>query len=109
MKPRHAAALALVGWYLMKPPLYVPWMNRVRWWFGSPAGMGWEYDYDAPVSKWTQVGEFEPLSDCHAEQNRIASEAMASLGKDDPQWRKVDAANSNLVCIATDDPRLKSN
>jgi hypothetical protein len=109
MTPRHTAALALVGWYLMKPPLYVPWMDRVRCFFGAPTCLDWEYDYDAPVSNWTQVGEFESLADCHAEQDRIAEQAAASLSNDDPQWKKTDAANSNLICIATDDPRLKGN
>jgi hypothetical protein len=41
MNPRHAAALALVVWYLMMPP------RR-----GAPA----EILYHAPLSKW-EVGE----------------------------------------------------
>jgi hypothetical protein len=36
MKPRHAAALALVGWYLMTPPMY----ERHH------------IDADVPVSQW---------------------------------------------------------
>ena len=43
MKPRHAAELALVGWYLMVP--LIP-LNRFR------------VDIDAPSSKWGTLPEF---------------------------------------------------
>src|SRR6185312_12144148 len=58
MKPRHAAALALVGWYLMMPP----------W---NPA-----LDANAPLSKWAPpryIGydlrlteQFKDLAGCQA-------------------------------------------
>ncbi len=41
MNPRHAAALALVGWYLMVPP-----MTQVR---GHPAALT-----EAPLGRWNQ-------------------------------------------------------
>ncbi len=106
MKLRHAAALALVSWYLMKPPLYVPWTGRVRQWLGYLPG-DWEYDFDAPISKWSQVGEFESLDACHVEEERIADIARQDLTKSsDSQISKMDAANTSLLCVATDDPRL---
>jgi hypothetical protein len=79
---RHATALALVGWYLMKPPLYVSWTDKVRQWFGYPS-VCWDYDYDAPMSKWSQVGEFQALAECYAEQERIAAEARDDMINED--------------------------
>jgi hypothetical protein len=49
MKLRHAAALALVGWYLMAPPMSS--------WPGTP----W-IDPNAPLSKWQFIGRIDPDS-----------------------------------------------
>jgi len=43
VKPRHAAALALVGWYLMAPPI-------------RPGG---GVDLKAPMSQWDQDDDFD--------------------------------------------------
>jgi hypothetical protein len=45
MKPRHAAALALVGWYLLLPPINLD----------SKAVL----DIDAPFSKWEIYKAFD--------------------------------------------------
>jgi hypothetical protein len=52
MKLRHAAALALVGWYLMTPPITGDmkevWIN-----------------YKAPLDEWTIIGErFDSKEGC---------------------------------------------
>jgi hypothetical protein len=90
----HAAALALVGWYLMT----------------APSRAGW-FDPDAPLLQWTQAGSFDTASKC--EQIRtIANQKF--LDKFDVYNRdtleKVDpltAVNRISRCIASDDPRLK--
>jgi hypothetical protein len=46
MNPRHAAALALVGWYLMVPPMY----------------QHHEIDDKAPLSQWRIIQSFDTLS-----------------------------------------------
>jgi hypothetical protein len=48
MKLRHAAALALVGWYLMMPPLRGG---------GKP-------DDQAPISAWTVFRKFDSTAAC---------------------------------------------
>jgi hypothetical protein len=86
---RHAAALALVGWYLMMPPLradldqtctsqgigfaasdlfwaLVAWrnpkvINSIRC---DPLRS--QAATDAPLSRWKQIGEFETLAACRA-------------------------------------------
>ena len=94
MNPRHAATLALVGWYLLAPP-----MNS---WPGLPY-----LDIKAPLSKWRKQAAFSSAKECE-----VARE------KDEADYaRSVKSANPNIplpidngtLCIAADDPRLKSN
>ena len=104
MKLRHAAALALVGWYLMVPP------NQAGWACGQSFaavlshqlfGTGDDKlcahysslpDLDAPLSQWHQAGEpFETLSECEEVRDKRLKEPGMMLAK----------------CIASDDPRLK--
>ena len=76
MKPRHAAALALVGWYLMVPPS----MSETNWVCSASLvasvshelfGTGNEKvcaeqakiaDMNAPLSEWHEASPFETLS-----------------------------------------------
>ena len=51
MNPRHAAALALVGWYLMVPP--------------AERG-GKQLDYHAPLSTWSIMQSFDTAQSCEA-------------------------------------------
>jgi hypothetical protein len=50
MKLRHAAALALTGWYLMVPPLI------------DSSGIA----NQEPLSKWTILGTFDSGEDCES-------------------------------------------
>jgi hypothetical protein len=82
MTPRHAAALALVGWYLMMPP---PGRNAL-------------FDSSVPLAKWKILGSFDKAEDCetaytHLTEKHRKSEAVKS-------WVQAE------VCVATDDPRL---
>jgi hypothetical protein len=47
MNPRHPAALALVGWYLLAPPLYKG-----------------EVDEKAPLKEWTVLRSFGTVTEC---------------------------------------------
>ena len=116
MKPRHAAALALVGWYLMVPQLL-------------PNG---SVDFKAPLSQWYQIGGFDSAAACGKERNsrlniveKGLQEAEAEI-KSLPDSGKrptkeaasqvyedyVTATNSALEtkasrCVAGNDPGLK--
>ena len=85
MRPRHAAALALAGWYLMVPPI-------------SHKG---EFLDNAPLSEWTLLDSTDSAADCNAEANR--SDLRSKTERD--RNVKVD----HTKCISTDDPRLKGN
>src|ERR1700736_5176774 len=114
MKPRHAAALALVGWLLMLPPV------------GQKA--------DAPMREWRIVDRFPTLTACLAAENTVRENYLPapestlnnSLAASRRSWRGPhlthDQAEQELTaarkfkleieamkCIASDDPRLKEN
>jgi hypothetical protein len=117
MKPRHAAALALVGWYLMVPP---------RAQDGSP-------NIRAPLPKWNQASNgFDTASECSMARNQEALRVVRNLdavkqeiealpntenqplSKVAPKTydRYANALNAadaltDSRCVATDDPRLK--
>jgi hypothetical protein len=58
MNVRHAAALALVGWYLMIPPV-----NAKR-----------QPDDAAPIGSWTIVNSFDKANQCRDEQASMMKE-----------------------------------
>ena len=107
MNLRHAAALALVGWYLMVPPDFT----------GRPHAI----DSAAPISRWTIVTSFNSADICKKAltelQNKNGDPAnLDATGKlrrfqrrqpPDPELAR--ARVDNAACIASDDPRLKEN
>jgi len=90
MKARHAVSLALVGWYLLMPP--------IRGWQAA-GGRG-----EPPLSIWAQDGEFDTAAACE----RALQQSLHT----DPDGRPVKRPTIEMLsqkCIATDDPRLKGN
>jgi hypothetical protein len=108
VKRHSAAALALVGWYLMTPPLTPKGV------FDSSATL---VDGSAPISQWSVSRSFDSAERC--EQAREAAENVLKqavkknpdlLGDRDPKRRLETMgilAAAIAKCIATDDPRLK--
>jgi len=98
MNPRHAAALALVGWYLMMPPLG-----------------GGKVDATAPLRRWRQFNAFDSAHAC--EQYKQSPDFMLELELDqqgvEPELSAQTALelrvaeSSNSLCVSTDDGRLK--
>jgi hypothetical protein len=126
MNLRHAAALALVGWYLMMPPPDFDHATHLP--NGRP-------NTDAPFSYWRNDGSFDSAKECKAElQNNIEfskqieskirrehrSEQQESALEDkmDQQSNSPKGFSRGLrgygligamsaQCVASDDPRLK--
>jgi hypothetical protein len=126
MKPRHAAALVLVGWYLMFPPPDFDHATHLA--NGNP-------NLDAPFSDWRNEASFDSAKECNAElhsyvefskqveltirrEHRSEQQESAEEEKMDEQsnfpkgfsralsrYGLVGAVNAQ--CVATDDPRLK--
>ena len=89
MKLRHAAALTVVGWYLMVPPF------RDK-----------EYDAKAQLSDWSIVKEFDTEKGCKdypAHLEKLLNEGHHGDGN----VRVNKALFDKAQCIAGDDPRVK--
>jgi hypothetical protein len=107
MKPRHAAALALVGWYLMTPPLGPAKCSR-----GDCPNIGCvscqaKIESQAPLRQWKRVPdsqEFEHKMDC---ERAISNDCHREIEPDGTSSLEGDLCNAEAECIATDDPRLK--
>ena len=103
MKPRHAAALALVGWYLMVPPLI--WEEKET----GPHPAAFHIDFDAPISKWDTLGSFDSAEQCQNEGARRVTDLLDPkkhlfpTRPDDPLLKRAEAQ----MCIASDDVRIK--
>jgi hypothetical protein len=89
---RHAATLALVGWYLMLPPAGSVESRR------NPS-TGFYVAYSTqPLDAWEIAGSYGTSAEC-----RTALEQANQLARQDcPDCSAVAA------CIASNDPRLKS-
>jgi hypothetical protein len=97
MKLRHVGALALVGWYLMIPP---------------PQEGSVDFNIRAPLSEWKVIDSYVDVGAC--ERGRIVhlSQSYASSDSEATKEAEGDAPaaiqlNEGL-CIASNDPRLKS-
>jgi hypothetical protein len=98
MKPRHAAALALVGWYLMLLP---PQTSK------SPL----RFDENAPLNKWYIAGGFDTAAECEAyksEANGRWLRALEPSHLDAKTISDVRLYQAQERCVAASDVRLKS-
>ncbi len=134
MKPRHAAALTLLGWYLMAPPI-TDWV--------SVQAIQKETDHDIEVCKaqgldWGNPGSamrrmflncvanqplhapthMAPLSDWETiavfDSANLCQKAWTDLRREhdtrpDQPAQNYDTFSARLAqCVSTDDPRLKA-
>ena len=104
MKPRHAAALMLVTWYLLIPPVFSPMGQHHRSF----------NDLHAPLNKWDIAGKFDSQASCEKEKDRLRAQAPNRIrfGREhpeqDPNGNVLAVAEALQLadCVATDDPRL---
>ena len=104
MKPRHAAALALVGWYLLIPPVFSPMGDHPRSF----------NDLSAPLNRWDLWASFDRKTSCENEKEHLRHEAPLRLkfAHEHPDQDRngnivaVSEAWQKAECIATDDPRV---
>jgi len=108
MNFRHAAALALVGWYLMMPPR----ADEVS----GPSDPSEDLvALHAPLSQWFLSLSFDTAQECqrvrekrYNEGSRAMHDLLKSGGHpDDGPRAQFIAQQMWYQCIATDDPRLK--
>ena len=104
MKLHHAAALALLGWCLMVPPL------RPR----RCCGLIGSGDQSIQIAKWQTLGAFAMRAECeqstHKEVRKrtLAARVLVNAyGLSDLLEKEWMDAGSQAKCVRTDDPRLK--
>jgi hypothetical protein len=94
MNLRHAAAFALVGWYLMLAP--------------TPDGFRSRPLVEAPLSKWEIAANFDSASDCQdglIREDHVLDETWKDLPGSGPVYLAL-YKEAGVKCVATDDPRL---
>ncbi len=106
MKLRHAAALALVGWYLLIPPLE----SCLGSFYGRPCEQ-------TPLRKWRRSERtYDSRAKCEEMRNVWVEKARLYLREsvnDRPQTTRMGVFDADYAawlaatCVATDDPRLK--
>jgi hypothetical protein len=96
MKPQHAAALALCGWYLLAPPA-LPSPLRPH--------------SAAPLSTWGLVESFDSAEACQRALSKKWDDEEERFQSEYPHPSEFEkfalAERAQSECIATDDPRLK--
>jgi hypothetical protein len=104
MKLRHAAAIALVGWYLMVPPL-----QR-----GVCCGLIAYGDPSIQIAKWQTLRVFTTQAECEQstykevrKRTAAAHQLAKAYGLSDRLEKEWKVAGTQAKCITSDDPRLK--
>ncbi len=104
MNPRHAAALALVGWYLMMPPV-------------STDGGKAFVDSQTPIQQWQIRGSFGSTVDCEkarqksqikfrdSEEDSFETAARMDANLNDQTVAAFEASRQ-MKCVSPDDPRF---
>ena len=108
MNPRHAAALALMGWCLMAPPTWVYPINANVLDPNSRV----QVNLNAPLAWWFNYGEYSSRSNCEVDRIRQIREVV-KLEDNFPKTKLpneligIEEVDKHLLCVASDDPRLK--
>jgi hypothetical protein len=93
MKRRHAAALALVVWYLLYPP-----------WSAKQQGV----DPSLPLNRWYEVATFDSSADCEASKFKVLQEMDKQIQEPTPgKLVTTERLRYRAQCASADDPRLK--
>jgi len=112
---RHAAALALVGWYLIFPPIVCE-KNRPPVQEGNATTLHQPCEPDAsrPISEWTIAVPFDTAEACLQKvqefQDGTAAKKVGEKAEQKDPGIKNWLAGGGLAdaqCVATDDPRLR--
>jgi hypothetical protein len=132
MRLRHAAELALVGWYLMLPPLNPSGgIDSLAVWLNPDASVERRCDPEASLSQWVEFSAYEDASACSRAQETAMEKAIKppdtpwtdeATGFFQSRYPQLEAFSKLgpltqkelLRCpkfaryVATDDPRLKA-
>lgn len=98
MKSRHAAMLALVGWYLI-----APWAHLENSYYEKAMGPSL-----AEPSAWATLDTFDTFSECRRALALRQGQAskQAQQAKPGARYPQGPYDMRNATCIASDDPRF---
>jgi hypothetical protein len=103
MKPRHAAALALVGWYLMEPPFGDDLRPKI-----SAPLHEWNGQWDDEADR--ERAPFLTLPECEARKAADKQEFLDDAKKYPElrdMWVQISRDETYAQCVKSDDPRLE--
>jgi len=90
MNFRHAAAGALIGWYLIAPPAINGDISQLA--------------TGAPIRAWQVIHQFNSAKEC---ENNLT--ALRNFSARDSTFPSGNMRLQMSFCIASDDPRLQGN
>ena len=96
MNPRHAVALALVGWYLISPPLRL-----------DAVGQAVGIDQNAPLPQWFSWKEFSTREGCEAGKPPLYTYAKSFRDEPDPVFRYTIDAMLAAKCVFAKKPTFE--
>lgn len=92
MTLHRAAAITLIGWYLMIPPL-----DKSN-----------QPDFSVPLSSYMQASAYDTAAECESAK----SNALENVSRSIKRKEKVDGLSVSMaagLCVEADDPRLNQN
>ena len=97
MKPYHAAALALAGWYLIMPP-------SLRW------DLKQTQLANILAERWKVIEKHKTEKPCRASLDRLDAQAMHDLFRKGSTFRRMQWINRQLAaeCVDDSDARIRS-
>jgi hypothetical protein len=114
MNLRHAAALALVGWYLMAPHVYYDPKKA------DMGYSGWMRDgaADSSLSAWQLIGSYDSAAECESARDALQKsggkfgkfQGEGAIGaKREPEAynKATSAALDRVACIATENAAMR--
>jgi hypothetical protein len=108
MKTRHAAAVVLVGWYLMVPS--ITYQSAANVWTVS----GFDQHKRPVYSAWENYGSYDTAAECQEQLSKLDPTASPIMPTAEGAVRNPTGLASAVrdsvkqaVCIPDNDPRLK--
>jgi len=93
MRLRHAAAISLLGWDLLLPPVSLVTQHVNK---------------DAPLSTWNVQRTYSRKKACEGRMDRLRRQGLAAAQKQGSAYDPdLSCPACNAQCVDADDPRLK--
>jgi hypothetical protein len=111
MNRRHAAALALLGWYLLTPPIKEMPRPAATPLGARPGettdndggGPRYAVDHSLPLSAWRIVDSFDSVDACRKAKDDLGATPESSGNR---MLTALALAGKKAICVVSNDPRL---